>query len=241
MKYYITGANGFIGKAVCDHLKNDEVIKLKHNHYPFIFDAGSTVIHLAAYGNHYNQTDRNQIIQSNVTTLRFLLDAFHLSDATKFYNISSSSVTLPVQTLYSASKLFGEAIVNSYNDARMVNVRPYSIYGPGEAAHRFIPTIIRSLQSGDQMVIDTDAVHDWVYVDDFVTCMFEGYTEIGSGMQATNLDIVNALELVSGKKLNYAKANGVRSYDSAKWVCPIGVPCRSLLAGLRKTYEQITR
>lgn len=240
MKYYITGANGFIGKHVCEYLKGHEVIMMKHNHWPFEFDAGSTVIHLAAYGNHYHQKESSLIIQSNITTLRNLLEAFVRSKAIKFYNISTSSVTLPVQTLYSASKLFGEVLANSYQDDRIVNVRPYSVYGPGEAAHRFIPTIIRCLKTGEQMSIDCDAVHDWIYVDDFVQAMFNGYTDIGSGMQVTNLGIVNALELISGKKLSYVQIK-LRNYDCDKWVCHIGVPGRKLFDGLKQTYEHLTR
>lgn len=237
MKYYITGANGFIGKAVCEYLKGNDIEKLARNHWPIDFDSGSTVIHLSAYGNHSTQTGRVQIIQSNITALISLLDAFNFSRAVKFYNISSSSVTLPVHTMYSASKLLGEQIVNSYKDPRMVNVRPYSIYGPGEASHRFIPTVIRCLLTGEQMNLDTQAVHDWFYVDDFVKCMLTGYTEIGSGMQVTNMDIVNALQLISGKKLNYIAVKSIRDYDCDKWVCPAGAPGRLLLTGLTQTYE----
>jgi len=238
MTYYITGANGFIGQWVLNYLNGKDVRMIKHNHFPFKFDAGSTVIHLAAYGNHSHQTDRNQIIQSNITTLRFMLDAFHLSEGLKFYNISSSSVTLPHQTLYSASKQFGEVLVNSYNDSRIVNVRPYSVYGPGEAAHRFIPTVIRCLKSGEVMQLDCDAVHDWIYVEDFIKAMFDGYTSIGTGIKFTNLQIVRILEQISGKELNYNPVKNIRPYDNLDWVCQKGVPARSIFDGLKQTYEQ---
>lgn len=241
MKHYITGANGFIGKHVCEFLKDHEVVKLKHNHWPFEFDAGSTIVHLAAYGNHYDQKDPQRIIQSNITTLRWLLEAFHRSDATKFYNVSTSSVTLPVQTMYSASKLFGECMVNSYNDKRMVNIRPYSVYGPGEAAHRFIPTVIRCLHTGEEMQLDPYATHDWIYVDDFISAMFNGVTEIGTGIQFTNLQVVRMLEQISGKELNYRTVKGLRDYDTDYWHCNQLNKYRPLFEGLKLTYEQATR
>lgn len=240
MKYYITGANGFIGQHVCEFLKGHEIVTMKYNHWPSEFDKGSTVIHLAAYGNHSYQTDPQQIIQSNIITLRWLLEAFKISEAVKFYNISTSSVTLPVQTLYSASKLFGEQLVNSYKDKRMVNVRPYSVYGPGEAAHRFIPTVIRCLRTGEEMQLDCDAVHDWVYVDDFITAMFADIKDIGTGLQYSNLQVVRMLEQISGKELNYIPVKNIRPYDTDDWHGPVisSAAMRGLFNGLKQTYER---
>lgn len=241
MKYYITGANGFIGKALQEHLKGQEVVCINRNHYPFEFDDDSTVIHLAAYGNHAYQQDASQIIHTNIKILQVMLEAFSQSKAAKFYNISTSSVLLPVQTLYSASKLFGECLVNSYNDKRIVNIRPYSVYGPGEALHRFIPTVIKHLHTGEEMQLDPDAVHDWIYVDDFIRSMFEGKTEIGTGVQFTNMQVVRMLEQISGKELVYKVVKGQRPYDTNNWHAPVVGNGGHLFSGLKQTYEHLTR
>lgn len=243
MKYYITGANGFIGTAICNYLSSlgDDVVKMPHDTWMFSFDKDSVVIHLAAYGNHYHQTDKEQIITANVHTLYRLLESFSKSNAQGFVNISSSSVTLPVQTLYSASKLFGEQLVKSYNDDRMINVRPYSVYGPGEAPHRFIPTVIRHLQTGEVMPLSISSFHDWIYIDDFVDALFSGSIDIGTGISTPNIKVVQMLEEISGKKLNYDTGNKLRSYDTNFWECKNPVPARSLYDGLKQTYDSFTR
>lgn len=241
MKYYITGANGFIGKALQERLKGEDVVCINRNHYPFEFDEGSTVIHLAAYGNHLYQQDARLTIHTNINMLQVMLDAFSVSGAHKFINISTSSVTLPVQTMYSASKMFGECLVNSYSDDRMVNVRPYSVYGPGEGLHRFIPQVIKHLNSGDCMDIDPYAEHDWIHVDDFITAMLTGHTEIGTGQQWTNMQVVRMLEQITGKSLIYKVVKNLRPYDTDKWVCKKSVDHRTLFTGLKQTYESFTR
>lgn len=241
MKYYITGANGFIGKALQERLKGEDVVCINRNHYPFEFDEGSTVIHLAAYGNHSYQQDSKQIIRTNISMLQVMLDAFSVSDAAKFINASTSSVTLPVQTMYSASKLFGECLVNSYSDDRMVNVRPYSVYGPGEALHRFIPQVIKHLNSGEPMGVCTDAVHDWIYIDDFIDALLSGHTDIGTGLQHSNMQVIRMLEQISGKELVYNAVNDLRPYDTDSWYCSSPVKHRNLFTGLKQTYEYFTR
>lgn len=228
MKCYVTGKGGFIGRTVLNYLKGEEILTT--------MTRGCTVVHLAAYGNHHFQMEADKIIQANITDLKTLVDEALFLGVEKFYNISTSSVTLPHQTMYSASKLFGETFINSLKDERFVNVRPYSVYGEGEAGHRFIPTVIRHLKSGEQMPLDPYANHDWIHSEDFVKAMFDGSKEVGSGIQTSNIAIVNILEEISGKKLNYYPTQ-MRSYDTSKWVCPNGVCCRTLHEGLKQTYD----
>jgi len=224
MTYFVTGSNGFIGRSVCFYLEHLGDTVIKHDRFNGSFIQAfkcDAVVHLSAYGNHYQQKDVNEIIKANITCLGQLVDVATKSKILqKFYNISTSSVTLPVQTIYSASKLFGETLINSLNDERFVNVRPYSVYGPGEAEHRFIPTVIRHL----------------IFLDDFVKALFEGCEHIGSGKQATNAYIVACLEELSGKKLNYSVAS-MRNYDTKNWVCPTPVSCRDLKDGIKQTWE----
>lgn len=235
MNYYITGAGGFIGKHLVKYLKDrgDSVFGEDDN-----INGEYTVIHLSAYGNHYHQTNTDEVINANITQLINLISNCKPDPMLiKFYNFSTSSVTLKHQTLYSATKLVGEKIIESLNDPRFVNVRPYSVYGPGEADHRFIPTIIRCLKSGEQMPLDEDAVHDFIHVEDFIEAMFNGHTEIGSGEQTSNLGIVNMLQDISGKLLNYWPRL-LRKYDTTDWRCPVGVPHRSLYDGLKQIWEE---
>ena len=246
MRKYVTGANGFIGKHLVDTLDQKQghdvmlvkrPISVLNNHkedQPFEF------FHLSAYGNHYDQKDIDQLIQSNIADLSTVLKFVKNDNCVKFYNISTSSIQLPKQTIYSTSKLLGELMVESYGDSRFVNVRPYNVYGPGEAAHRFIPTVIRALESGETIQLDEHATHDWILVDDFINAMFEGHTRIGTGKCFTNLDIVWMLEDISKRKLKYEPAK-LRIYDTNNWVCAKGVDHIPIYEGLKLTYESFTQ
>ncbi len=237
MKYFVSGGSGFIGKAVVSFLEKQghEVLKYDRD-WKNDLAGCDIVVHLAAYGNHYFQNEPEKIVVANILDLIELVTEAKDAGIKKFYNASTSSVTLPTQTMYSASKLFGETFINSLKDERFVNVRPYSVYGEGEAQHRFIPTVIRHLKSGQEMPLDPYAVHDFIHVDDFVKAMFDGHTSIGSGVQCSNLFIVSTLEEISGKKLKYVPTQ-MRNYDTEKWVCPTPVPCRSLKDGLKQTFD----
>lgn len=244
MRYYITGSSGFIGKRVIDFLKAmgehqvceivrpiKEMLGILPDIEPFVF------IHLSAYGNHYNQRSITEIIDRNIRDLWHVLAFCQAPNCETLFNISTSSIQLPRDTLYSCSKRFGELMIESCSDPRFRNVRPYSVYGPGEAEHRLIPKIIRALHSGEKMIIDEQAAHDWIHVDDFITAMFQNYRKIGTGISTPNIEIVRMLEEISGKQLNY-EAGSVRVYDTRDWKSPDPVLShRSLYDGLKQTYQ----
>lgn len=239
-KYLISGSSGFIGTALCKRLEADghTVIRLSREHfyksswtYFFHHNRPDIVIHLASYGNHYDQKDLISIINANIIgTITFMKE----SEGIPFYNFSSSSVTLENQTAYSITKMCSEMIGNLFFN--VINIRPYSVFGEGEASHRFIPTVIRSLNSGKQIELDEKAMHDWIYIDDFINAFLDGYTEIGTGESYSNLYVVKKLEEFSGKKLNYIPSK-LRSYDTENWICKKGVIHQPFDSVLFKTYQ----
>ncbi len=241
MTYYITGSNGFIGTNLVRYLqaRGYEVVPLDiRNHNGKIkYTEPYGIVHLAAYGNHYNQQEASEIMYANIKRLLILIGEAESENLHRFYNISSSSVTLPKQTLYSASKLFGELAIEQLKDDRFVNVRPYSVYGPGEADHRFIPQVIDCLFTGRVMNLDEQATHDWIYVDDFIAAMLSGETEVGTGVSFSNYEVVQLLENIAHKELKFSPVTGMRPYDNKTWVCPKGVPHRSLRQGMKQTFE----
>ncbi len=245
----ISGMNGFIGTALSNYLheRGDIAIGLKRNiimnpiglDLQFKIHKPDYIVHLAAYGNHSFQTNGLRTVYTNIEFGFNMLQASLNVDYKKFYNISSSSVTLPQQTLYSATKLSMEKIAEvfaaKYNKP-IVNVRPYSVYGPGEAAFRFIPVVIAHLLTGDEMTVEENATHDWIYIDDFIKAMLAGETEIGTGIKTSNKEIIQILEDISGEKLNY-KPGKFRDYDNDNWVAAKGVEHISLREGLEKTFN----
>lgn len=245
MVYAVTGGSGFIGSSLISHLQSEghTVHQVKRNQLGgvevlanwFSLNLVEVIFHLAAYGNHAGQLDHREILRVNIL---YSLNVFKAAIGRKVYNFSTSSVTLPVRTLYSISKQTAEWIAESFPN--VVTIRPYSVYGPGEAEWRFIPTVCRSLRTGERITMDESATHDWVFVDDLVQAVLNGHTQIGTGEKRTNLEIVKKLEEISGKKLNYTSGS-LRNFDNSNWVSPAGVDHRSIEEGLLKTWNWYKR
>jgi nucleoside-diphosphate-sugar epimerase len=244
MNYCISGKSGFIGTAISKYLikKEDTVYSIgRYLSISELIDYFSIlkpdyIIHASSYGNHSDQKNFNQMIETNIIGTYNLLEAAKTINYKKFYNISTSSALLKTQTYYSITKLCGEQLAGMYLD--VVNVRPYSVYGPGEASHRFIPTVINCLNSDSEMILDEVATHAWIYIDDFIKAMFDGETELG-GVFVSNKEIVSILENISGKQLKYTSGK-LREYNCADVPAP-GICYTSLHDGLKLTYEYYTR
>lgn len=245
----ISGQSGFIGRALTQRLKlyGSTVIGIPRSFLierpPELMQLFKKVnpdyiFHLAAYGNHYNQQETEETVIANVFGAMNMLKCAQEIDYNTFFNFSSSSVSLKKQTVYSACKMLTEVISEKFRDVK--NIRPYSVYGPGEASNRFIPTVIMALHTGEQITVDESACHDWIFIDDFITALMKGETEIGTGEKVSNIRIVRKLEEISGKKLNYTPGV-LRPYDNSSWVCPKGVEHISLKKGLQLTYEYYSK
>jgi len=242
MNFYISGQSGFIGQAITKYLleKGENVLNIPRVYTidglrrEFDKDNPDYIIHLASYGNHYYQTDQRQMIETNFIGTFNLLEAAKGYDYKIFYNMSPSSVMLEKQTSYSLTKHLSEQLCWLYERTR--NIRPYSVYGVGDAKHKFIPRVIECLHTGESMVVDIGAVHDWIYISDLIDALFSGETKIGTGIGATNGQVIELLETISGKKLNYT-CGKVRNYDTDNWIALRGVKHISLYDGLKLTYE----
>ncbi|HLD90545.1 MAG TPA: NAD(P)-dependent oxidoreductase [Patescibacteria group bacterium] len=245
MNYYISGQSGFLGTAITKYLEGKSVFSIpRHQSIEqlkqlFYLNNPDVIIHLAAYGNQYYQRDFIGVVNANIIGTYNLLEAAKEFNYKTFYNLSTSSVTFfDKPTYYSITKLCGEQLAGMYKN--VINVRPYSIYGPGEQKHRFIPTIIDCLNTGAEMILDERACHDWVYIDCAVEALFAGATRIGAGIKISNLEVVRMLEQISGKKLKYTSGT-LRIYDNEDWVCKEGVKDIGMYEGLKRTYESMSR
>lgn len=253
-KVALSGSSGFIGKHIQRLWKDkyifvpitQELLYSPDNLTEFFKkEKPDIILHAAAYGNHSNQDNPAMTVFSNIIGSFNMLYASLQTPYTKFVQFGSSSEygkkqyamgehdICDPETFYAASKLgatyLARTFAKQYNKPIII-VRPFSIYGEEEADFRFIPTAIRSLLKGEEMILDKESVHDWIMIDDFVSGLelaIEKGTpgqivNIGNGRETTNQQVVNVLQNVSGRTLKY-KEGKARSQDSAKWVADISL------------------
>lgn len=276
-KVLITGANGFIGTRLVEKLERSgiNVVKLDRSLLTkpralarlIKNERPSAIYHLAAYGNNYGKNDVRKIFQANLLGTFNLLYASSRANLESFINVGSSSeygkknepmsesMSLETDTFYGATKAGANYLARAF--ARqfklpIVSVRPFSVYGPGEASHRFIPTIIKSCLSGKKMPL-APGVHDWIYIDDFIDGMLlvaknakklaGEVINIGCGKQYSNHEIVEIVENILGVDCPVEETRFLRSFDtSLTWVadnsrlCALGwAPKYDIYSGIKET------
>lgn len=221
----LTGGNGFIGKRLRQKLR--DAMAVGHD------DIGSMAwpdcdrfFFLSTYGNLAGQDDVHEIIRANIGHLGYVLASYiQESSVNSFVFVSSSSVTLPVQTAYSRMKRAGEEMVLGSALPACV-VRPFSVTGVGEQEQHLIPKLIRSCLEREEMKIVLDATHDYVDVADVVDGLIKvadhritGVMEFGKGTAISNAEVLDMVEYVTGKKANWRSVETMRPYDTQRWCC----------------------
>lgn len=279
MKYFISGASGFIGSNYFfkllgeGHTPKAIPREYLYNYFTlkkfFEIEQPDVIVHFAAWGNHSTQLDLDKIISSNIEVTRNILQASKDVDYKALINTGSSSEygtkmvpmkesdTLETDTFYGATKVATTFICRAFAkqfSKPIVTVRPFSIYGPREANHRFIPTAI--LNALDEKFFDLvkEPKHDWTYVDDFldgietviknIDKLSGKAVNIGSGVEYSNLEVVQTIEKIHGLPIRFNTVESLREFDSNCWQADnsrlksLGwKPKYSLAKGLMKTYE----
>ena len=266
----ITGANGFLGKHVSAYLtqKNIEVIPLPHDLFytyeenieKFVKEAHADYIfHLASYGNLSEQQKYIDDIYSGTILATFnLLKATRKLSYKAFINISSSSVLLDYETMYSAGKKSQEALCRAFSNQYslpIISVRPFSIYGPGEQETHLIPRLFRSCLYKEPMKFVGSPVHDYVYIDDIVAELYNialnptdwPTTEamIGTGVKTSNDEVKLLIEAITGKKAKITDTVEAKPYDSSSWVASpkqgwVYFQSTPIAEGLQKVFKSYT-
>ena len=275
-KYYISGSSGFIGSYLTKRFPKRNVVKIPrsilYNPQKEFFEDCDYLYYCAAYGNMAHQDDPQQIILANIIATHELLMATKDIPYKAFVYLSSSSVygvknhpmhetnSLEATDYYGVSKICAEllirAFVKKYNKPVII-ARPFSVYGPGEADFRFIPTMIRCIKKYDPMKL-APGMHDWVYIDDVIDALillqesaeiFKGKAiNIGTGIQYDNYDVMkklcNIAKLLNPNILPIEHIQTMRSYDT--WVADntllksLGwLPKHSLSEGLEKVWNSM--
>lgn len=242
----ITGSSGFIG---CNLFRRVDAKPIKHHDIAIYRRYGcDRLFFLSTYGNMAHHHDYQEMLNANVADLFYILSTFR---GWMCY-MSSSSVTLPVQTPYSRFKRAGEEIVLGFPEIEPCVVRPYSVTGVGEQGEHLIPTLIRSCMEGEEMPFDPMPTHDFVDVDDVVYGLIElakervvGIHEFGNGIPYSNQAVLELVEQATGKKANVKHATSLRSYDNTAWYCrnpsKLFNPKKTLVQSISEMVEAYSR
>lgn len=122
---------------------------------------------------------------------------------------------------YAQSKLMAEQACRFYADnfgIRVLVLRPFNIYGPGQGGHFLVPSIVRQVLESDEVLVkDLLPRRDYVYVADFAAAVKAALrTEwayetinIGSGVSHSVAELIETIVAAAGKVLP-VRSEGVR-------------------------------
>lgn len=222
-KKYVKGLcdKEYVFDIVCNK-KLDMLFKTEDK-FDFIF-------HFAAESHVDNSIkDPSIFIQSNVVGTQNLLECFRKANYGKMVHISTDEVyghlgfndpsfveTTPInpRSPYAASKASSDLLCMAYINTFNCNIsitRCCNNYGPNQHAEKFIPTIIKSLSKGKKVPIYGEGlnIREWVHVHDHNLAVWAVATKgnkevynIGSGLELTNIELVDKICNIMGKDLD---------------------------------------
>ncbi len=231
------------------------------------------VFHLASFGVHPGQTDLATIIRVNVTGTAHLLQALQRHDFQAFINTGSSveygpsarpmkeSQSPRPATYYGASKASATLLVDAFaksqaRSRRMVTLRPFHVYGPGEEPTRFTAAAIRACAGGVALPLTSlQEKRDFVYVEDVVDAYLlaaskptlkHGLYNIGTSEEHTLGEVIQHIERSFGTTLEvHEGAYPYRLWTSRCWAADTArarrdlgwAPRYSLERGIKQTVD----
>ncbi len=169
------------------------------------------IFHLAAHGAYSWQDNTKQMIETNIICLVNLLQAAAEIGFDAFVNSGSSSeyglkdhpakedeIVKP-NSVYAVTKVAATHFCQYFAQCRRLYIptlRLYSVYGPDEDEHRFVPTLVRYGLRGElPPLAQPNIARDYVYIDDVCDAYLLAATQkvsefgpaynIGTGRQTT--------------------------------------------------------
>ena len=175
----VTGSKGFIGKNLCNSLKNDENINIIE------FDRNNTIeelnkliskcdfiIHLA--GEVKPSSSDEEFRKSNVTLTKLILDTLEYQNKVVPILLASSIHAKLLKNEYGKTKRDSELLIEEYSKEKKVNCFIYQlphVFGEGckENYNSVVSTwIYNSIKNLDITVFDRNIQMHYVYVQDVV-------------------------------------------------------------------------
>jgi nucleoside-diphosphate-sugar epimerase len=268
----ITGATGFVGANLARRLLRDghevhllvrpkcprwRIESIQSNaavHEADLHDAAHVartvadvrpewIFHLAAYGAYSSQTDREEMIRTNVQGTLNLLEAGLKTGFEAFVNTGSSSEygfkdhapkeTEPAEpnsdyavTKANATYFCGQ--MARRHGVKVPTLRLYSVYGPFEEPTRLMPTLIlKGLRGELPPLVEPELAHDYVATEDVCDAYLlaaqsggnDAVYNVGTGIQTTMSRVVEVARKVLKIKAEPKWGSMPnRKWDTAVWV-----------------------
>ena len=240
MSIAITGADGFLGKAVVSRLRAKKIPYSvfdfkKHNlrnpkTLKSLVSEKDIIIHLAAV----NRGDNIDLCKVNTLgTLSLLAAAAEYAPSSKIIFASSFQVYLK-DSLYGLSKKIGEDLIGHYvkkTNLKGVIFRISNIYGPGGKPfyNSVIATFAHLIKSGETLKINGDGSQkrDYIFVEDVADAIIKAISfspknkaeiiNICSGKETSINNVLKIIKQVSGKnfKVEYNKDVEEKSWPTS--------------------------
>ena len=242
MKIFLTGGTGFLGKAI---------MRVLSHHSYFVYCRGNdisqqlhdfdpdAIIHSA--GEIYKE---DLMISSNILLTHTILEYVKTHNNVKMIYFGSSSEYgkklgamsetdfCDAQNLYAATKAAGTLMCQAYArsyDCDICVVRPFSVYGDYEPAHRLVPTLYDKI-TNNQPITLIRGTHDFIYILDFVNLIKKvlespknitqaDIVNAGTGICHTNDQVAETFARVLNMPVNYTLVDKFKECDSPRWVC----------------------
>lgn len=246
-KILLTGSRGFIGSNLRKKLENCGYEVIPYTKDDFNCNRGVVyydqqlfaIIHAGAELKY-----EKSMFESNVEYTQSIIRCAALHKCKLIYIGSSSeygaindirneSMSCNPVDYYGFTKYIGTQLVIDASKRLNLDacvIRPFSVYGPGEQNHKFIPQLYDSFIENKEFTIYNGA-HDWVYIDDFVrgVILTLEYVHVkgeiinlGSGISITNFNVVTTFEEAAGSKVNFKlKSEKYHKYDVDIWQADI--------------------
>ena len=241
MKIFITGTTGFIGKNLIEYYKDHEVFEHnRHMDLPAKLDYFKPEVIINCAADIYNPND---MWIPNVVWVRDCLEYLKENPNTKMIQIGSSAEYGPMPRasnetdrinpvdMYQATKGAATLLCQGYARQYKLDIkiaRVYSAYGNHEKSHRLFSRLYDAFFNDRAMTLYSGN-HDFIYINDFIKGINmlinagpkQGdIVNFGSGIQYSNLEVLNLWEKITGKKAPVAYEDRVaKSFESEVWLC----------------------
>lgn len=126
---------------------------------------------------------------------------------------------------YALSKILCEEICKFYADVFSLDItilRPFNIYGPGQSENFIVPQIINQVKNNQECWVNSYAPkRDFVHIEDLLNAIFLASKKthglqiynVGSGSSISVEGIINHVEEILGKTLNFKEKGIIRENE----------------------------